>query len=466
MAAGDPVKIKHIHTYRRPGLDDILLGWITRDSDVDGLFQWNGTGWTLLQELLGTDLVYDSVSWLHKVFWCDGKNNIWCLDAYTDIICEVTQGPVVQYLIVFQDRLVGAGDARTKAELEAATLVWPADSNRDRVLWCEVLDFENWSPNNFIDAQTGTGELISGLGVNSITSSERGAQGQLVVFKPTSILINDGVLGSGDQRLNEVSDVVGCPGYHSVINTPFGLMFASREGVYMMDVSGREPTAVGFAISPDIAATKDSFDLQRWQAAIYHNYTYKLAIPADLDATINNREWWLDLRPQIFPQEHLWYGPHTGDNILQYEIYKGDLVGAQMNTTLMWKLDVEGVYGSMSDPNTPRVSTMTWPRLASENMSRGKLDAYGFTGVIDSADPVAFTESVDYERGRAITNETLTVPARPAIYNVTRPIKRNSYDAQVSISHSANSDIEVHSVYVRGRITRRQSEKEDGSTQS
>jgi hypothetical protein len=460
------VALKHIHVHKRPGEVDLLFGWSTRSADTDVLVQWNGTSWTELFDLPGTDLIYDSVTWLSKVFFCDGKNGIWYYDVENANVCLIDTAPPVQYLVVFQERLVGAGDARTKAEIEAAALVWPADSNRDRVLFCEVLDFDTWSPNNFIDSQTGTGEVITGLGVNSITSADRGAQSQLVVFKPSSILINDGVLGSGDQRLNIVSNVIGCPGYHSIENTPFGLMFCSKDTVSLLDTSGKEPQQIGFFIGPDIAETQTDFDLQRWHAAILHDRTYKLAIPAGLASTVNDREWWLDLRPQIFPNEHLWYGPMTGDEILQYAIYEGDLVGAQQGTTNMWKLDVEGVYGSMTTPATPRTSTMTWPRLAFENMERGKLDAYGFKGVIDSATEVALTEGVDYERGRATTNETLTVPARPAVYDVTRPVKRNAYDAQVSISHAADSDIEVHSVYIRGRTTRRQSEKEDGSTQS
>src|SRR5690242_2900575 len=242
------VALKHIHVYRRPGDTDILYGWSTRSGDTDVLVQWNGAGWTEIFTLPGTDLIYDSVTWLSKLFWCDGKNGIWYLDPETNTVCLIDTAPPVQYLIVFQERLVGAGDARTKAEIEAATLVWPADSNRDRVLFSEALDFNRWSPNNFIDAQTGTGEVISGLGINSITSADRGAQSQLVVFKPSSILVNDGILAAAEQRLSIVSKVLGAPGYHSVVNTPFGLMFCSKNTVCMLDTSGREPNQVGFLI--------------------------------------------------------------------------------------------------------------------------------------------------------------------------------------------------------------------------
>jgi hypothetical protein len=466
MATGDLIALKHIQVFKRPGDTDLLFGWSTREGATDALVQWNGSGWTVIFEQPGTDLIYDSREWISKLFWCDGKNGIWYLDVDSSVICLIDTAPPVQYLEVFQERLVGAGDARNKAEIEALGLVWPADCNRDRVLFSEAIDFTRWSPNNFIDAQTGTGEVISGLGVNSITSADRGAQAQLVVFKPTAILINDGVLASADQRLNIVSKVLGCPGYHSVCNTPFGLMFTSRDTACLLDTSGKEPFQAGFYISTDIAITKDSFSLQRWQAAIFHNNTYKMSMPVATDSTTNDVEWWLDLRPQLFPNEQLWYGPMTGDKILQYGIYNGVLIGAEQGTTNMWKLDVEGVYGSMTDPDTARTSTMTWGRMSNENMARGKLDAYGFKGVTDSVTAVVFTEGVSYERGRATTTETVTVPARPGVYNVTRPVKQNRYDAQVTISHSQNSDMEVHSLYVRGRVTRRQSELEDGGSQT
>src|SRR5262249_49067906 len=134
------------------------------------------------------------------------------------------------------------------------------DSNRDRVLFCEALDFTVWSPNNFISADTGTDEKISGLGVNSITSSDRGAQGQLVVFKPSQTYINDGVLGSGDQRLNVVSSVVGCPGYNTVKNTTFGLMFTAKDTVCLMTTQATEPQQPGVMIGPAIKAIPATSD--------------------------------------------------------------------------------------------------------------------------------------------------------------------------------------------------------------
>ncbi len=165
MSLGPPPCLKRIHVLHRVGKPDVLFGILTRAGDTDALYAWYGSppSWHLVLELLGTDLIYDTVTWQERLHIADGKNPIIRLDEQTDCF---QFAPVVQYLVVFQDRLVGAGDARL-----IPSEVTEVDSNRDRTLFCEVIDFTQWAPNNFITADTGTSEQISGLGVNSITSS-------------------------------------------------------------------------------------------------------------------------------------------------------------------------------------------------------------------------------------------------------------------------------------------------------
>jgi len=456
--------IVHIQVLSRAGEDDVLLSWQRRTSSVDALYQWNGTGWTLLQSLLGTGLIYDSCTLQGRVYWADGKNPIQVWKPDSDEICEVVDAPVVQYLVTYQGRIVGAGDARTEAEVLADSGIWPADSNRDRVVFCEPLDDTLWSPNNFIDANIGSGEVVSGLGINSINSATRGAQSQLVVFKPTAILVNDGTLNAAEQRLAVVSDALGCPGYHSITNTPFGLMFASRGTVCLMDTSGKEPNQVGFFISPEMKLVPAA--MEKWHSAIFHENTFKMSI-SNANATKNNEEWWLDLKPQIFPQEQNWYGPHTGDFILQYAIFNDVLVGAQMDTDDMWRLDVEGQYGSMTAPSTARTQVMTWPRFQANDLKRGMVDAFGFRGLTDVSSVLTFTEVMSLDQASSTMTTVFTTPVSFGIYDVSRPFRRVKYDGQLSITHQSNAkDLEIQSLYLRTKISRRQSERLEGSSQA
>jgi len=459
-------KLKYMHTLHRTGSPDVLYGWLTRDGDTDAFYQWNGTGWTLLWALPGTDLIYDAVTWNEHIYFTDGKNPIWTYDPTPGIneVCSLSAfGPIVQYLIVHQNRLFGGGDARTQAEVEADGEIWPEDSNRKRLLYSEVLDDQTWLADNFIDCSTERGEAISGLGINSITTSTAGAQTQLVAFTPSATLVVYGTINGVDQSLSIVSDVIGCPAYKTITNTPHGLIFMTKETLGMLDTSSKEPGQPGFNIHEEFKNIPT--DLRKDACATYHNEMYKIAF-AGADDTTNAREWWLDLRPIVFPQNQDWYGPNSGDTIIQYVHFDEKLIAAQQNTTTLWQVDVEGSWRSMAS-SSPRSSIAITGRAVAANMQTEKIDAYGFSGIIEESTAVTLT--VDCDLGTSIETNTWTSPAslssqKPA-YALIRPLKTPSHAAQATITHSAASDIELFRLYVRKRGRRKQSEKQASSTQ-
>ena len=459
-------KIKYIHTLHRTGLPDALYGWLTRDGDTDGFYQWNGTGWTLLWGLPGTDLIYDAVTWRENIYFTDGKHKIWTYDPTPGIneVCLLEEtGPIVQYLIVHQNRLIGAGDARTQAEVEADGGVWPEDSNRKRALYTEVLEPTNWLPDNFIDCSTERGDAVSGLGINSITTSTSGAQTQLVIFTATATLVVYGTMNGADQSLSIVSDVIGCPAYKTITNTPFGLMFMSKETFGLLDTSSKEPGQPGFNIYQEFKNIPIA--MRAHACAIYHNETLKVSI-AGAAATTNTLEWWLDLRPMVFPQSQDWYGPHTGDKILQYAHFNELLIAVEHDTINLWQVDVEGSWRSMAS-SSPRSSVAITGKAVTPNLSTSKIDAYGFSGVIAAATAVTLT--VDADSATSSVSNTWTSPAslssgNPA-FALVRPLKTPSHTAQATITHAAASDIELFRLYVRKRVRRKQGEKQTNSTQ-
>jgi hypothetical protein len=233
-----------------------------------------------------------------------------------------------------------------------------------------------------------------------------------------------------------------------------------------MDTSGREPNQVGFPIHTVIEATTDA-DFKKEACAIFHDDTYKLSITEDDDSTTNDREWWLDLRPAVFPSEQNWYGPHTGDTIFQYETFDGELIGVEEGTAQVWKLDVEATFGSMANSTVARTSIATTGRLQAPGMKQAKIDAYGFTGEMDAS--TAIDLEVDIDRGTAEVTDTWTAPSTLAArgtYTVVRPLKRPGHDAQITITHDEDNDVEIHSLYLRTRERRRQAEKQSGSSQA
>ena len=456
--------LKHIHVLSRAGQADILLGWATRDGGAtDGLYKWSITGWTLILSLPGTDLIYDSVTWRERLYWVDGKNALGIYDGL-GFCSPVAEAPIGQYIRVHQDRLVIGGDARNQAEVEADGGTWPVDSNRIRVIYCEVLDDATWSPNNFIDCSTVNGEIISGLEIGGLTTSTEGAQSTLAIFKPSITMLHRGPLGTANVQLDIVSTEHGCPGYHSLGKSNEGIIFASKWSVCRLDPgSGKEPEEIGFSIAPDVAATP--LAMQKWMAGFYHDGKYHLSFAAPATVT-NGVEYELDMRTPVFPTEQNWCGPHSGDDILQWAVYNDELVAAQYGTLNMWLVDVEGQFDSM-DSLDARVVEVVLPRIASPNLSKQKLDAFGFRIQIGASQDIDF--EIDYDRGSDTDLLSWTSPATIGAFGpgfpVLRPLKQPANDMQISLFYEGNTDLQIDSIYLRGRLDRRQAELQNGSTQ-
>ena len=462
--------IKHLHVLRQVGASDALLAFATRDGGLtDALYQWvPSTGWSLIKELPGTGLIYDSVTWRNRLYWVDGKNSLGIYDG-TGFCASPPQAPVGQFIVVYQGRLVIGGDARlVPSEVSAV------NSNRNLIRYCESLDDSTWSPNNFVQCDiVGDGQVISGLAVNTVSTSDQGAQANLLIFHPTATLMHKGVLGSGDVELDVLSGVRGCPGYHTITDTPYGVMFASSQAtmgskptVCVVNPQGGEPMEIGFPIWTDLVPIQSS--MHALAAAVYHDNMLKVAFNGTGTGTANDHEWWLDLRQTVFPGEHNWYGAHLGDSICQWVIYQGKLVAAQNDSMNVWEVDVEGQWGSMATPATARTSTQIWPRIRVQGQKKGQIDAYGMMGQIAAG--VVLTGSISIDRGTQTISDTWTAPAslssETPMYALIRPARFEGHDAKITWTHSAASDITVDSIYVRSLQRGRQQEKQSNSSQT
>jgi hypothetical protein len=456
-------KLKHIHVLSRAGQPDILLGFATRDGNTDVLYKWSTIGWTHLLDLPGTDLKYDSTTWRERVYWVDGKNAIGIYDG-KGFCTPVSTAPIGQYIRTYQDRLVVGGDARTQAEIEAALLKWPADSNRNRIIYCEVEDDATWSPNNFIDAATNNGEIISGLEIGATTTGDEGAQSVLVVFKPSVTMLHRGTLGGVDVTLTVLSEEHGAPSHHSHGISNKGVLFVSKTNVCRLEpTANSEPEEIGFNIQPDILNIP--LATQEFVAGFYYLGKYHCAIPS-LFNNLNTFEFELDTRQPVFPQEQNWYGPHLGDEILQWAVFNDQLIAAQQESLNIWEIDQEFIFRSMVS-ESPRVIEIILPRLATQNFDDEKLDAIGFRGQLNELQTLTF--EFDYERGQFFSSNSWQSQTGlgifGAIFPLIRMLKQPRKDVQAKIIYDGNSDLQIDSLYLRARINRRQAEKKSGSVQ-
>jgi len=231
-------------------------------------------------------------------------------------------------------------------------------------------------------------EPVTALAVNSVSTDTLGIKGQLVVFTTRRVITYDGLPPvSGNPTGTAFHSValgdVGCVAQKTVVKTPAGLLFLGTDGlVYLIPVfSSGGPIPVSRTVERALAHM--SQQTQRQCAATYDDGHYKLSYPEtnfsataaaatqkslaiSLDrgspqATIPNRQLWLDLRQPLDPSQVdfglVWSGPHEG---MKYSCFAnanqmndhGILFAGSAIDGTVFQTSLEGVYSDPS-PETP-----------------------------------------------------------------------------------------------------------------
>lgn len=150
---------------------------------------------------------------------------------------------------------------------------------------------------------------VTGIGIAGVTS-DQDAQSPLLFFTDSQTFLATGdPFDASDvtSQLIELSSRVGCIGHGSIVNTPYGTLFAAMDSVYLIPPGGGYPQNVGWPIADQIRAIPVA---QRpLILATFHKQFYKLAIPSSAGSG-NTQQWWLDLRQGVQDQPS-WWGPHT-----------------------------------------------------------------------------------------------------------------------------------------------------------
>lgn len=172
------------------------------------------------------------------------------------------------------------------------------------------------------------GDRIVALVDVMLTAVGSPAQSALLVLKEQSAYLvtgepnetTDSTDPFGDLTINKFNFTCGCSSANSVVRTPYGLLWASLDDVWMYD-GGQLPRRVGSKIRKALGYSPAA-QRYRWHAA-YFNGFYRLAVfgqgQVQNDDVPLTDQWWLDLRDGP-PQSHVdarWWGPQ------QYTILTG-----------------------------------------------------------------------------------------------------------------------------------------------
>lgn len=256
------------------------------------------------------------------------------LGKYGAIIQEVSPGGALQ--VVPFNFLASEGGAVT--EPDAAPNV--AAAYRNRILWADFgpgqenmvvisdpyqpqvvgADFRSANGRHFLVGSI-DGDRIVAMREVLLTSVGSAAEAAALVLRQYSAylitgepnLVADGSFILGDMDVNRINIDCGCSSADTLVNTPYGLLWAGWDDVWLFPQGQGIPLRVGSNIRPILAATPPELRYL-WHASYFDGfYRLHLLSPGqnEGDASVPGEEWRLDLRrgPPASHEQARWYGP-------------------------------------------------------------------------------------------------------------------------------------------------------------
>ena len=172
-----------------------------------------------------------------------------------------------------------------------------------------------------------TGDRVVAFVEMAMSHASVPGQSALLVLKEHSAWLINGEPNSstdtgdmfGSMTVSRIQLDVGCASAETVKWTPYGLIWASHDEVWLFDI-GSLPRPIGHNIRPALTRAP-STDKAQWHAA-YFDGVYRLAVHGEGQGPIgkaaNNQDglavsdqWWLDLRsgPPQAAEKAQWWGP-------------------------------------------------------------------------------------------------------------------------------------------------------------
>jgi hypothetical protein len=230
-----------------------------------------------------------------------------------NIVFESTPIPIAEVgrrgriLVAHRGRIWFAGDQQKPSRVFATSTVVPG---LEQAIF-DIGDFFPWDAEEPVGE--GDGDVITGLAVAALTSTQKSPTSPLAILKQNStwLFLGD-ITGDPASDLVQISGKVGCIAPDTVVSTRWGVVFCGRDSVYLLPASLTEPLDIGWPIAPAIVAIPPNAAANAF--AFYQKGFYVLCI-APAGKTENVTMWMLDMRrgpgaPRSQGPTPSWWGPH------------------------------------------------------------------------------------------------------------------------------------------------------------
>jgi hypothetical protein len=231
-----------------------------------------------------------------------------------DIVLDSTPVPIAEVsrrgriFATHRNRVWFAGDQRQPSRLFATSTIVPG---LEQAIF-DIGDFFPWDADEPIGE--GDGDIITGLAVAALTSTQTSPSSPLAIFKQNStwLFLGD-ITGDPASQLVQLSGKVGCIAPATVASTRWGVVFCGRDTVYLLSPQLTEPLDIGWPIAPAILAIPPGTVANAF--AFYQNNFYVLCV-APAGSSDNVTFWMLDMRrgpgaPRGQGPVPSWWGPHS-----------------------------------------------------------------------------------------------------------------------------------------------------------
>ena len=270
----------------------------------------NGTDWTTIDSGRTTNLTTHFETWgpLDRVYIANGSDLAisWTGSAKATLTGSNRPTKPLQFLS-YQDRLL-----------------YIDKDNPGQIGWSGSFDDSTWEPLANTGVRPDT-ELF-GMVVHSASNASVGVDSKVLIagangmylFRATDMRTPN--ITTGDYRLDALSTKVGCNAPWTMKWTPRGTIYLGMDRqVYLLPFDSLNPVPIGDNIRSENETVDGIESIPASQlpnaSAVYHNGFYKLSV-ANSGASLNNRQWWLDVNRLVLNQEDRtfgpWFGPMTG----------------------------------------------------------------------------------------------------------------------------------------------------------
>ena len=141
-----------------------------------------------------------------------------------------------------------------------------------------------------------------------VTTTSAGVIGALVVFKGTSIWQITGDSTTNNLALNFISLTTGCIAPRSIVQVPFGIVFAGVDAPYVLNFLGALSTLnnqLGSQTDADLQVPFQNATVPSRIAASFAGNIYRVCVPTNIAGITQTNDYWFDIRRMR------WNGPHT-----------------------------------------------------------------------------------------------------------------------------------------------------------